>query len=312
MMVAPSHLKSLQALELAIRKGSLRAAAETLAITPAAAGQRVKALEDYLGIPLLVRGRGGLRAPTELGGALTHLAAAFRSLDAAVAELDLQRGHEIHVAAEPDFADLWLAPRLAQFQKQHPHVRFNVNGAGDAALRLGPADCEIRFGAHAAGERTDALLRDFLVPVASPSTQRRIMRMKPRLRLEGYPLLHLDFYKDDPEALTWPAWFTRTKLKRTAPERGIRFRRIARALDAVLANAGVTISGIALLRELLESGELTQPFAPTTGAWTSHVFLARYRAEALARPQVRRFRQWLIEECAVTDTWLAQRVEQPH
>ena len=35
-MVAPTHLKSLQALDLAVRKGSLKAAADTLAITPAA------------------------------------------------------------------------------------------------------------------------------------------------------------------------------------------------------------------------------------------------------------------------------------
>ena len=60
-MVAPTHLKSLQALELAARLGSLRDAAGVLAITPAAVGQRVKALEDYLGRDLLVRGRSGLK-----------------------------------------------------------------------------------------------------------------------------------------------------------------------------------------------------------------------------------------------------------
>jgi hypothetical protein len=50
-MGPPSHLKSLQALELAVRTGSFAAAADILAITPAAVGQRVKALEDYLGMP---------------------------------------------------------------------------------------------------------------------------------------------------------------------------------------------------------------------------------------------------------------------
>ena len=54
-MVAPTHLRSLQALELAVRRGSFVAAAEGLGITPAAVGQRVKALEDYLGVELLSR-----------------------------------------------------------------------------------------------------------------------------------------------------------------------------------------------------------------------------------------------------------------
>src|SRR5688572_1032311 len=110
-MLAPSHLKSLQALELAIRTGSFKAAADRLAITPAAVGQRVKALEDYLGIELLERGRAGVRPSPELAAALPHLASAFASLESAARELDLQRGQELHVAAASDFAELWLKPR---------------------------------------------------------------------------------------------------------------------------------------------------------------------------------------------------------
>jgi LysR family glycine cleavage system transcriptional activator len=72
-MIAPSHLKSLQALELALRAGSLKSAADVLAITPAAVGQRIKTLEDYLGIDLVVRGRSGLRPTAALADALPHL-----------------------------------------------------------------------------------------------------------------------------------------------------------------------------------------------------------------------------------------------
>src|SRR5437773_889884 len=133
-MPPPSHLKSLQALELAVRTGSLKAAADLLAITPAAVGQRVKALEDYLGLELLVRGRLGLQPAPALSGALPHLSAAFRELELASLRLDLQRGHEIHVAAPPDFADLWLRPRLAAFKAEHPNMLFCVNGEGEAPM----------------------------------------------------------------------------------------------------------------------------------------------------------------------------------
>lgn len=293
---------------MAIRRGSLKAAAETLAITPAAVGQRIKALEDYLGIQLLLRGRSGLRAPPELQGALSHLVTAFRALDSAVEQLDMQRGHDIQIAAVPDLADMWLAPRLTSFRRHNPHVRFCINGEGDAPLRLGPADCEMTFGPWHDEERTDLLFRDYLLPLCSPSTKRRIGKLKARTRLEGYPLLHLDFYRNDPKALSWPLWIAGQRLTRTAPERGIRFQRIVRAVDAVLADAGLTICGLALLRTAVEDGSLTFPFAVDSGKWTSHGFQVRFRADALSRPQVRRFRQWLAEEGRASAAWLTERV----
>lgn len=307
-VIAPTHLKSLQALELAVRRGSLKAAAHALAITPAAVGQRIKKLEDYLGVQLLIRGRSGLQAPPGLESALAHLETAFRALDSAVEQLDMQRGHEIHIAAVPDLADLWLAPRLPGFRRLNPHVHFCINGEGDAPLRLGPADCEITFGPWQDGDRTDLLFRDYLLPLSSPATKRRIGKLKVRTRLEGYPLLHLDFYRNDPKALTWPDWIAAQRLTRSSPERGIRFQRVVRAVDALLADAGLSICGLALLRRFIDEGSLTFPFAVGSGKWTSHGFQVRFRADALARPQVRRFRQWLTEESRASASWLTQRV----
>lgn len=173
-MVALSHLKSLQALEMALRTGSLRAAAQQLAITPAAVGQRVKALEEYLGVELLVRGRTGLKSTPALEAALTSLHTAFQELQNVACALDLQRHSEIHVAASPDFAELWLKPRLARFCLAHPHTHFCINGEGTIPLRLGPADCEITFGPPPSGSQQDLLFRDFVLPVCSPETTRLI------------------------------------------------------------------------------------------------------------------------------------------
>ena len=305
-MNATSHLRSFQALELAIRTGSLRSAAEALAITPAAVGQRVKALEDYLGIDLLARGRSGLRPTPSLDTALPHLSTAFRELEAAASLLDLQRGQEIRIAAGSDFADLWLKPRLGAFKAKHPNVLFVVNGEGDAPLRLGPVDCEISFGPARGG--SEELFHDFLLPISSPENTDRIAKLSWMDRLEGFPLLHLDFYKDDPTAPNWPQWIAGQKLRRTAPERGIRFQRVAPVLDAVLANAGLAICGVALLAEFFDDGRLSLPFAASTGAWTTHAYQARFRSDAGARPQVRRFRDWLLGESRRTAEWLALRV----
>lgn len=302
-MPATSHLRSLQALELAVRTGSLKAAADLLAITPAAVGQRVKALEDYLGLELLVRGRSGLQPAPSLAGALPHLSAAFRELELASQRLDLQRGHEIHIAAPPDFADLWLKPRLPAFKAEHPNILFCVNGEGDVPLRLAPADCEVEFSAGREG--CDPLFRDFVVPISSQENTARLAGLGAKDRLEGFPLLHLDFYKDDPATPGWAQWIASQAMNRSAPERGIRFRRIAQALDAVRAHAGLVICGLALVSDEIVDGRLSLPFPAASGAWTSHAFRARFRGDALVRPQVRHFRAWLLAQAATTQGWLS-------
>jgi LysR family glycine cleavage system transcriptional activator len=307
-MFVPSHLKSLQALELALRGGSLKSAAEVLSITPAAVGQRVKALEDYLGTELLVRGRSGLQPTAALASAMQHLRTAFREMEVVADMLDMQRGYEIHVAAVSDFAELWLQPRLHLFRRLHPNVRFCINGEGDAPIRIAPVDCEISFGPQRVSSSGDFLLfPDFLLPISSPENVQRISKVSKREGLEGFPLLHLDFYKEDPSAPDWSAWIKQQRLKRTAPNRGIRFQRISGVLEAVLANAGFTICGLALISHFIEEGTVSLPFPTATGNWTDHAFQARIRGDALIRPQVKRFKEWLIEESSATREWLRQR-----
>ncbi len=309
--MALTHLRSLQALELAVRAGSMKDAASSLGITPAAAGQRIKALEEYLGMELLVRGRAGLRAAPGLAAILPQLSAAFRELENVAVQLDMQRGHEIHIAAAPDLAEMWLQPRLQRFASAHPNIRFCINGEGDAPLRIRPADCELRFGSPDRSGAVDVLFHDFVLPVGSPENTARISRVSRRDRLEGFPLLHLDFYKDDPQAPDWAQWIKLQKLRRTEPNRGIRYRRIVTAMEAVLANAGFALCGIALLSQMLDSARVSLPFPVSTGAWTSHAFQARFRSDSLSRPQVRRFRDWLAAEAEGTRQWLARAVAPP-
>lgn len=106
-------------------------------------------------------------------------------------------------------------------------------------------------------------------------------------------------------------WLTSQGLARTAPERGIRFQRIASAIHAVMANAGFAMCGIALLCEAIDAARLSLPFPDPTGRHTSHAFQVRLRVETLQRPQLRRFRQWLLDEGSETRRWLESCVGGP-
>ena len=309
-MAVATHLRSLQALEMAVRKGSLNAAAAALGITPAAVGQRIKMLEDYLGLDLLVRGRSGIRPTRVLEGAMAHLNAAFREVDIAAQILDFQRVHEIHVVADTDWAELWLKPRLPRFKKAHPNTRFCINGVGDVPLRLGEADCEIWFGEPRDVATDLPLFRDYLVPVGSPEMATRLSKWPKKERLEGAPLLHLECYKGDPTAIGWPEWIKRHGQRLTAPGRGIRYRWVVHALEAAYSTAGVMVCGLSLIEAGLKAGKLSLPFPIAQGAWTGHGYCMRFRESALRRQQAVQFRDWVLEESAATADWLRQRIGQ--
>ncbi len=305
-MPVTTHLRALQALELVIRKGSLKSAAAELAITPAALGQRIKTLENYLGYDLLVRGRSGIRPTRELESATAHLGAAFRELETVCRILDFQRANEIHITADSDWADLWLRPRLAGFRKNNPNTLFCINGVGDVPVRLGDADCEIRFGAARGDESEELLFHDYLVPVSSPENTRRIAKLPADEMLEGFPLLHLDCYTLDAGEIGWREWCNEYGYRKTALERGIRYRKLMHALEAVFADAGFVICGVALVRPQVEDGTLGLAFPMSQGQWSKNAYRVGFRADSLRKAPIGHFREWLLAEARRTSDELRQ------
>jgi LysR family glycine cleavage system transcriptional activator len=306
-MATTTHLGSLQALELALRTGSLKAAADVLNVTPAAVGQRVKLLEDYLGVELLVRGRSGIRPTREMEAAIPHLSAAFRELEETSRMLDFQRVHELQIVADTDWSELWLRPRLDAFRAMSPNTQFCINGIGDVPVRLGQADCEIWFGPPRGHAAEFELHADYMVPVGAPENTTRIAALPVEERLEGFPLLHIDCYRGDPDALGWPEWIARFGHRRTGPGRGIRYRGVSHALEAVYSNAGLIICGLSLVEPLCADGRLALPFPINEGAWTSHAYRIGFREGALRRSQTVLFRDWLLAEAQTTRRELTAR-----
>ncbi|WP_425072660.1 LysR family transcriptional regulator ArgP [Sagittula sp. S175] len=103
----------LAALESVLRLGAFDAAASELNVTPSAISQRIRALEDRVGAPLVLRGTPAL--PTETGSRLAR-----HARDIALLEADLARDLGRHVPARlrvainADSLDTWAIPALAQ------------------------------------------------------------------------------------------------------------------------------------------------------------------------------------------------------
>lgn len=296
-MTAATHLKSLQALEMAIRAGSLKDAAENLGITPAAVGQRIRALEDYLGTDLLLRGRSGLSPTIDLERTLGDLKTAFAALDRVTQNLDFQRVTEVHVVADPDWSELWLLPRLDAFRAENPNILFCINGAGDVPMRLGVPDCRIEYGDPQGDE---VLYRDRLLPVSGPDNIRRIADWDETMPLEGMPFLHLVAQRDDPLRPGWPDWVEKFGYRREGAGRGVHYSNALAALEAARENVGFMICGLSLVERDLDRGSIVLPYPASQSLEAPMPYVLRITSHGSLRPQLQRFCDWLRDQSRMT------------
>ena len=303
-MVAPRHLNSLQAIELALRTGSVRAAANALGITPAAAGQRIKALEDVLGIDLLMRGRSGLQPSPALAAAAERLAAAFNALEHVAEMLELQRAQEIHVRVSPDFADRWLRPRLPAFLAIYPNLRLTLSGDAEAGRPTRAPDCELFLAKAEPRPDCELLFHDLVDAVGTKDIETRLNKQAEGGELRGFPLIQHDYYTADPHVDGWRRLSGELGLGPENANSGVRFSRLAGAIDAALAGAGVMRCGIAFIQTELDNGRLVRLFNGRISKHTTLAFQARFARQALSRPQVRNFRDWLQSQAVMTQNWL--------
>ena len=300
-MPATQHLRSLQALELAIRHGSIQRVAEELAITPAAAGQRIRALEDYLGTDLLLRGRSGLRPTPALEQAIPDLRLAFEALARVTETLDFQRVSELHIVADRDWTELWLKPRLPEFREAHPNIRFCINGDGDVPVRLGAPDLRIERSDDAAGK---VLFRDVHVAITAPGMLRRLGGHDQDFELEGLPLLHIDAGPRERSQPGWAEWIDRYGLRREGADRGVHYRHLRLALEAVRQEVGFLICGLGLARGDLERDAVTLCYPAQQSIPGPEPYRFFLRNETRTTAKIHLFSEWILDQARETQAWI--------
>ncbi len=141
-------LNGLRVLDAAARHLSFTRAADELAVTPAAVGQQIRALEDTLGVVLFRRTAKRLELTPEGGAGLDALRAGFLQFEEAVRAMQAgQSSKTLTIAAPRDFTAKWLGSRLAAYGRTDPELRFVLLG-GDDELDFTQAnlDLAIRMG----------------------------------------------------------------------------------------------------------------------------------------------------------------------
>ncbi len=167
-------LNGMRVFDAAARHLSFTRAADELAVTPAAVGQQIRALEDVLGVILFRRTPKGLELTAEAENGLDALRTGFLQFEEAVRAMQAQQSSKsLTIAAPRDVTSKWLAARLAAYRLTDPELRFVLVPAEgtldfteanlDLAIRYG------RYGRHGGELEAHKLCEGAMVTVAAPT-----------------------------------------------------------------------------------------------------------------------------------------------
>ncbi len=298
-MKSPVHLNALRAFEASARHQSFSAAAAELHVTPAAVGQLVRTLEEWLGTPLFLRGTSGrarLVATEAAERALPDIRAGFDRLSLGFDRLREASPHGLlTVTVSPAFAAKWLLPRIERFHAAWPDTDVRL----DTSLKpvdfvAQRVDIGVRYGSgHWAGLVADKLMDEEVYPVCSPQLQRG--RLKKPADLMQQTLIHdlsMDGHAGFP---SWSAWLRKAGGAGAAPSRGMKINNSAAVLQAAIEGQGVALARSVMARDDLAAGRLVRLF-PKIAFPATLAYYVVYRAECASQPRLAAFRGWLLEE----------------
>jgi len=197
-----SKLKALEAFVLVAQKGSLTAAAAVAGVTPAIVGRRLDALENQLGVRLLVRTTRKLTLTQEGETFLEDCQRILTDLANAEAQLTLgsarASGH-LKITAPAGFGRKHVAPLLMDFLRGHPEVSASLDLSDRTVDLVGEGfDCAVRLG---------GLVESSLVAVRLGEMRRVVVGSPAYFQRKGVPRTPDDLAAHECLSLpTQPGW----------------------------------------------------------------------------------------------------------
>ncbi|BBP59484.1 transcriptional regulator GcvA [Pseudomonas sp. St316] len=300
-MVAPVHLNALRAFEVSARHQSFSAAAEELNVTPAAVGQLVRTLEQWLGTPLFHRGSSGkarLVATEAAERSLPDIRIGFERLTLGIERMrEYSSSGVLTVTVSPAFAAKWLLPRIERFQAATPDTDVRLDTQLKAVDFLTQRiDVGVRYGAgHWPGLTAEKLMDEDIYPVCSPQLKGLPDNFQSLAELASETLIH-DLSMDEHTGFTtWATWLEAAGVKGVSTQRGMKINNSAAVLQAAIDGQGIALARSVMARDDLAAGRLIRLF-PDIHFASPLAYYVVYRPECASLPRLKAFRDWLFEE----------------
>jgi LysR family glycine cleavage system transcriptional activator len=276
------------------RRMSISLAADDLCLTQSAVSRQVRALEELLGVKLLVRGH-RLISFTAEGERL------FRCADEALKQLQEVVGAiQVGFAARPvtisssiGVAGLWLLPRLGEFLQQRPNVDVRISANNKLSdLHNEELDLAIRYcPPEVAPAGATRLFGETVAPVAHPSLRLSALRSPQELEVQ----ILLEFDGEYRPWLRWNEWLAKQGWEGLKPKAILRFNQYDQTIQAAIAGQGVALGRLELIGLALADRRLATLTMPQPGPITAHSYWL-IRTSSAPRSDVEEVIRWIREE----------------
>lgn len=297
-MILSLPYSSLRAFEAVVRLGGFSAAAVELGVSQSAVSQHVKALEEWLGQELLVRGarqsaatrHGGLLArEIEQGlGGISDVCGRIRESS--------REDKTIVISCLPGFAFTWLFPRLLRFDLAHPDLSISIRtDTGTRPFNPTEADIGIRYGLDDyPGLQVDLLMDERLFPVCAPSLLKGDTPLIDTAALANHTVLEDEIRGPGATGPSWEYWARACEV--TLPK-GMRMRQLGQSnlvIQAAIEGVGVALGREPLVLDALCDGRLVRPFAEITKSPMSYWLVRGKQTNESAK--ILEFLNWIRSE----------------
>ena len=143
-------IKQMESFVSVITRGSLTAAAAAEGVAPAIMGRRLDALEERLGVKLLLRTTRRITLTHEGSAFLEdcqRLLADLANAEASVSAGGVKASGHLRITAPAGFGRRHVAPLVPKFRELHPEVTISLNLSDRVVDIAGEAyDCAVRVG----------------------------------------------------------------------------------------------------------------------------------------------------------------------
>ncbi len=270
---------------------SFTRAGEELGVTQAAISHQVKTLENALNVRLFRRLTRKLALTAEGRSLFAVVGEAFDRISDVADELVAGGGSgSLEVSLSPYVSAAWLSPRIGRFWRQHPSIDLRLHHSVEQVnFAQSAADLAVLWGrGDWPGLECDLLLRTSLSPVCSPSLMAGENPLTRPDDLRHHTLLNREKFEG------WAHWFAAAGVTAADARSRATFDDHNVLMQAAIEGQGVALGGIEMLTAELATGRLVQPFKLSVE--TDFAYYIVYPSEALRRPKVNAFREWLLSE----------------
>lgn len=290
-----AFLPYLRVFEAVARRGSLRAAATELHLSPSAVSLQLRRLNEVTGLRLFRKAGRNIVLTGAGRDVFRTVSQSLGQLSAAV-EASKEHGRaggrrSLAISLPPALGIAWLSSLIVEFAEVHGIEDVTISGAvTEDAVDWNATDLAVVYDNPPFPNRWWKLLSEVrLKTVCSPILFPRLDLQRRDRKLDGVTLLHED------DGSEWGKWAKAARVDISRSAR-VRVPSIAHAVASAVQGRGMALASDVLTRTYLNEARLIQPFATTTSAVGTYyiVSLADPSEDPILQAFVNRMKEFLM------------------